>query len=1150
MLQRALIGILAAAAAVGVAVLPSALLQPAAAQAQAVTVTGIQPNGSSVRIFYKPVAGAKDYRVYDTSNPKDVKYAGMAHYQPGPDCPGIFCLHTFATDSSGNVIVNGISPSSNTLFSVQSANSVQSGANTVQDVPALDIEWNALNDTNQHTLVVQAVDALGPAPQANLYSTVPDAAHTALASGGMLGSNKGTTADGNVSTNGQGPYTNKPNVIASSQPFVVQAQPSMSPLSNGSQTFLDTFDQSEASTVTRTALNACGTDAAGNIGSETYTVNAGTSKAWNLELRQIDTDNSMPFISNSHFMDMVFDGATPSCHSAPSDTIYGSLAMTPQQSITTNGGIVHLTMEVDAHMSFRRWLAFDLSPASDPIQSWQQPDGHLLNNNDQALYFEVSAHGCSLDIYNGPSGSTSPSAAYSSTCDVSKLFFPQYSMSLGRGLDDRSRLDLFVSQSHLAFFQDGQLIYQTDYPSSALSWFNNPVKAYYTHYMYHSDADISDLTTYSNAGAGYCYPLNSYWFNDPVNGTPAGGTDCGIAYPAGYGFPHSDERHWDNMGFEVLPASATGASDFSSLGSSVALPPIQAPQFTSGSGSSGSSSTSTPTTQPATATSTTAPATSTSAPTSTRVPTSTSTTIPTTGPTSPPSSPGEPQNIDPAGVSLNPNQPAHNYGFNSVATDPNAPGSAYLGTTFQGIYKTTNGGSSWAKIDTGVGNTLVDSGQIWNLAVDPFNRGTVYAASGAGGGGGLKSTDGGVTWKAIFPSTNSVSQQLGTSDIFNVAPDPFSANHLIAAFHYYWHGTQDSGVIESSDGGNTWQAHNPPSGAGWGPTNAVFFLDNSTTWLLASEKNGLWRTTNSGQTWTQVNSTNIAPGGTAALYRNPVTSALYVAIWNGILKSTDDGVTWQTIMTGLPYAEYETVFGDGVNLYTAPSNPGLGDNGQAHGPWYTAREDGSTAWSGVGTTTTCDNAVCNGPVQMAYDATNRLMYSANWDAGVWVVPSSGNGPVSTSTPVPTSTNAPTSTVAPSRTPTRTSTPVPTNTSAPTATSTVAPTITSTFTTGATVSPAAIVAGNSEQITATVQSSGLATVLIEVEVHDPSGAVVFQQAWDNQAFTPGQKRTFTTSATTQSGGPLGTYVVKIGVFTPNWGTLLSWNDSAARFGVTP
>src|SRR5258708_24987111 len=44
-----------------------------------VVVTGVAPNHSSVKVFFQPVAGAKDYRIYDITAPKNVKYAGLMH---------------------------------------------------------------------------------------------------------------------------------------------------------------------------------------------------------------------------------------------------------------------------------------------------------------------------------------------------------------------------------------------------------------------------------------------------------------------------------------------------------------------------------------------------------------------------------------------------------------------------------------------------------------------------------------------------------------------------------------------------------------------------------------------------------------------------------------------------------------------------------------------------------------------------------------------------------------------------------------------------------------------------------------------------------------------------------------------------------------
>ena len=50
-------------------------------------------------------------------------------------------------------------------------------------------------------------------------------------------------------------------------------------------------------------------------------------------------------------------------------------------------------------------------------------------------------------------------------------------------------------------------------------------QVYFVHQVYHTSNDRSELVTYS--------PAESYWYNNR---------------------PYSDERHWDNMGQEVLSA--------------------------------------------------------------------------------------------------------------------------------------------------------------------------------------------------------------------------------------------------------------------------------------------------------------------------------------------------------------------------------------------------------------------------------------------------------------------------------------------------------------------------------------------------------------------------------------------------------------------
>jgi hypothetical protein len=61
--------------------------------------------------------------------------------------------------------------------------------------------------------------------------------------------------------------------------------------------------------------------------------------------------------------------------------------------------------------------------------------------------------------------------------------------------------------------------------------------------------------------------------------------------------------------------------------------------------------------------------------------------------------------------------------------------------------------------------------------------------------------------------------------------------------------------------------------------------------------------------------------------------------------------------------------------------------------------------------------------------------------------------------------------------------------------------------------------------------------------------VFQAFWDKQAFVANQTRTFSTTWSVPASASPGSYTVKIGIFSPGWGTLYNWNNSAAVFSVT-
>jgi hypothetical protein len=169
------------------------------------------------------------------------------------------------------------------------------------------------------------------------------------------------------------------------------------------------------------------------------------------------------------------------------------------------------------------------------------------------------------------------------------------------------------------------------------------------------------------------------------------------------------------------------------------------------------------------------------------------------------------------------------------------------------------------------------------------------------------------------------------------------------------------------------------------------------------------------------------------------------------------------------------------------------------------------------------------------------------------------GPKASGTvPTPTSTTTSTFTPTPTPTPTRTATPTPAftatatptrevTTPSPTATST-ATAVTRTFSTSASVSRSSLLRRQSQTITAKVSAAATTTALISIEVYAPNGTKVYQKVYDNQTLSGGSAKTFKTSWSVPPAAERGTYIVKVGVFTPGWGSLYAWNDRAATFTV--
>jgi hypothetical protein len=89
-----------------------------------------------------------------------------------------------------------------------------------------------------------------------------------------------------------------------------------------------------------------------------------------------------------------------------------------------------------------------------------------------------------------------------------------------QGLDRRVKFDLYISKNRVVATEDGYLIQDAALP---VDFPFEEINVNYTHLIYHTWNEIGEVRTWS--------PENSYWINFR---------------------PFADERHWDNMGFEVL----------------------------------------------------------------------------------------------------------------------------------------------------------------------------------------------------------------------------------------------------------------------------------------------------------------------------------------------------------------------------------------------------------------------------------------------------------------------------------------------------------------------------------------------------------------------------------------------------------------------
>ncbi|MGA2262022.1 MAG: hypothetical protein ABSH28_11360, partial [Acidobacteriota bacterium] len=219
----------------------------------------------------------------------------------------------------------------------------------------------------------------------------------------------------------------------------------------------------------------------------------------------------------------------------------------------------------------------------------------------------------------------------------------------------------------------------------------------------------------------------------------------------------------------------------------------------------------------------------------------------------------------------------------AVARVPGAPDAIYVGTASGGVFKSTNGGTSWTPIFDKVDAMM----SIGDVAVAPGNPSIVWVGTGEAnnrqssswGDGVYKSSDGGRTWKNMGLKE--------TRHIGRIIIDPANPDVVfVAAIGHLWGSNPDRGVFKTVNGGQTW--------------TKVLYVDENTgaNDILMDPKNPqvLFASTYQRQrkAW------GFNGGGPGS----------------GIYRSPDGGATWTKLTKGLPQGDKGRI---GLDLFLGDS---------------------------------------------------------------------------------------------------------------------------------------------------------------------------------------------------------------------------------------
>lgn len=269
------------------------------------------------------------------------------------------------------------------------------------------------------------------------------------------------------------------------------------------------------------------------------------------------------------------------------------------------------------------------------------------------------------------------------------------------------------------------------------------------------------------------------------------------------------------------------------------------------------------------------------------------------------------------------------YSIGCVTLDPNNPNVVWVGTGENnnqrsvaygdGVYKSEDGGGSWTNMG------LKNSEHIGKILIDPSNSDVVYVAaigplwSEGGDRGVYKTTDGGTTWEAVL----TIDEHTGVTDL---VMDPRDPNVLYAAAFQrrrhvftYVGGGSESGMYKSTDAGKTWKKINKglPSvdmgriGLAISPANPdiIYAMVEA-----AGDAGGFFKSTNRGASWQKQSGYSTSGNYYSEIVAHPTNADVVYAMDTWMHVTFDGGKSFDRVGERTKHV-------DNHSLYIDPSDP-------------------------------------------------------------------------------------------------------------------------------------------------------------------------------------------------------------------------------------